>query len=71
LILEVVDGAGYIVYQSTGQWSDSLTVIVACFEIIPTGIIWLIFFPSTFYRNWINKLATLADAAVEGSAHGG
>jgi hypothetical protein len=40
-------------------------------EAIPSGMIWLVFFPPTFYRNWINKPATVVDAAEEGSPHGG
>jgi hypothetical protein len=71
VILEVVEGADYIVYQRTGEWSDSLFVLVGFFEAVPAGIIWLVFFPPTFYRRWINKLATLPDAAEEGSPHGG
>jgi hypothetical protein len=71
LFLEVVDGAQYIAYQSTGQWSDSLTVLVACFEIAPAGIIGLVFFPPTFYQNWINNRATVANSVEGGSSHGG
>ena len=71
VILEVVDGADYIVYQSTGQWSDSLFVLVGLFEAAPAGVIWLVFFPPTFYRNWIYRLATIANAVEEGSADGG
>ena len=71
MILELVNGAEYIVYESTGQWSASLFVLVGFFEAVPAGVIWLVFFPPTFYRNWIYKLATIADAAEEGSPHGG
>jgi hypothetical protein len=71
VILEIVEAADYIVYQSTGQYSDSLFVLVGWLEAVPGGIIWLVFFPPTLYRNWINKLATIADAAEEGSAHDG
>ena len=71
VILEVVEGVDYIVYQSTGQWSDSLFVLTGCFEAVPAGFIWLVFFPPTFYRNWICRLATIADATEEGSPHGG
>jgi hypothetical protein len=71
LILEVVDGAQYIVYQRTGQWFDSLTVLIACLEIAPAGIIWLVFFPPTFYRKWVNRLVANVDAAEEGSPDGG
>jgi hypothetical protein len=71
VILELVNGAEYIVYESTGQWSDSLSLLSGSLEAIPSGMIWLVFFPPTFYRNWINKPATVVDAAEEGSPHGG
>jgi len=63
LILEVVEGADYIVYESTGQWSDSLSVLGGSLDVIPSGIIWLVFFPPAFYRRWIqgSAPATTAD----------
>jgi hypothetical protein len=71
VILELIDGVDYIVYESTGHWSDPLSVLTGWLEVVPGGIIWLVFFPPAFYRNWINKPATVADAAEEGSPHGG
>ncbi len=71
LILEVVDGGQYVVYQRTGQWFDSLTVCIACLEIAPAGVIWLVFFPPTFYRKWVDRLVAIADAPEEGSPDGG
>ena len=71
VVLELVSGAEYIVYESTGQWSDSLSLLSGSLEAIPGGIIWLVFFPPTFYRNWIYRIATVADAAEEGSPNGG
>ena len=71
VILEFVEVADYIAYQSTGQYSDSLFVLVGWLEAVPGGIIWLVFFPPTFYRNWINRIATVADAAEKGSPNGG
>jgi hypothetical protein len=65
LIVEVVEGAEFIVYQSTGQWSDLLTVFVGLFEAVPAGIIWLIFFPPAFYKRWVERAAPAA-TAVEG-----
>jgi hypothetical protein len=62
LILEVVEGAEYIVYESTGQWSDSLTLLSGSLEAIPGGIIWLVFFPPAFYRRWINSNAPVEKA---------
>ena len=71
VIVELVDGAQYIVYESTGQWSDSLRLLVGCLEAVPGVMIWLVFFSPTFYRNWIYRLAIIADAVEEGSPHGG
>ncbi len=71
VILEFVEVADYIVYQSTGQYSDSLFVLVGWLEAVPGGMIWLVFFPPTFYRNWINNRATVADSAEGSSSHGG
>ncbi len=71
VILELVEVADYIVYQSTGQYSDSLFVLVGWLEAVPGGIIWLVFFPPAFYRNWINNRTSVADVAEEGSPHGG
>ena len=71
LIVEVVEGAEYIVYESTGQWSDPLAALVGLFEAVPSGIIWLVFFPPAFYRRWIDRLATVADPAEEELPHGG
>jgi hypothetical protein len=70
-LLELVVVPQDIVYESTGQWSDSLGMFLGWLEFVPVAMIWLVFFPPAFYRNWITKLATVADAAKEGSAHGG
>ncbi len=68
--LEFVEVADYIVYQSTGQYSDSLFVLVGWLEAVPGGIIWLVFFPPAFYRRWVERAAPAA-TAEEGSPHGG
>ncbi len=57
VILEFVEVADYIVYQSTGQYSDSLFVLVGWLEAVPGGIIWLVFFPSAFFRLWVYSAA--------------
>jgi len=71
LILDFVEGAEYIVYESSGQWSDSLSSLVGILEAVPSGIIWLVFFPPAFYRNWLDKLESVPDAAEEGSPDAG
>ena len=37
VILELVNGAEYIVYESTGQWSDSLSLLSGSLEAIQIG----------------------------------
>ena len=71
VILKLVSGAEYIVYESTGQWSDSLSLLSGSLEVIPCGIIWLVFFPPAFYRNWIHNHVIVEDVAQEGSPDGG
>jgi hypothetical protein len=61
-ILEVVEGAEFIVYQSTGQWSDPLAALVGLLEGVPAGIIWLVFFPPVFYRRWVGRAVPAATA---------
>ena len=63
LVVEVVESAEFIVYQSTGQWSDLVTVLVGLFEAAPAGIIWLLFFPPAFYTRWIQGPAPAVTAA--------
>jgi hypothetical protein len=56
-----------IVYESTGRWSDGLGMFVGWLEIVPVVMVWLVFFAPTFYRNWINNRAAVADAAEQDS----
>jgi len=62
LAVEVVEGAEFIVYQSTGQWSDPLAALVGLFEAVPAGVIWLVFFPPSLYQRWIDGAAPVAKA---------
>jgi hypothetical protein len=64
VVLELVDVAQYVVYESTGSWSDSLVVLIGFLETIPGGIAWLIFFPPAFYRRWIDGAAPAAEATA-------
>lgn len=62
VIMEFVDGAQYIVSESTGQLSDFLLVLTGFFEALPAGATWLVFFPPAFYQRWINGNAPVAKA---------
>jgi hypothetical protein len=68
---ELIAIAQNIGYEITQVWSSSVGLVVASLDLSAVGVMWLVFFPPTFYRNWINKLATVADAVAEGSPHGG
>jgi len=41
-------------YQQTGAWSGSVGLAVCWLEIVPVVLIWLVFFPPTGYRRWLN-----------------
>jgi hypothetical protein len=57
-VLELIDTAQYMAYERTGQWSDTLSVMLGCHEFIPGVLIWLAFFPPTAYRRWIEGSAS-------------
>ncbi len=61
----------YAEYETSNQFTQTWDTLYGAVEIVSLVMIWLIFFPPTFYRNWINKPATVADAAEEGSPDGG
>jgi hypothetical protein len=63
--------AMYSDYAATGTfsaWTDSL---LGGLEIGSIVTLWLVFFPPIFYRNWIYRLATVADVAEGNSPDGG
>jgi len=53
MILEGITTASDLVNALTGSWSAHLTFGVAFFEVAPVAVIWLVFFPPSFYRRWI------------------
>jgi len=42
-------------FDATGSFSASMDLIVSGLELIPIICIWLIFFPPTLYRRWIER----------------
>jgi len=60
----------YSEYETTSQFTATWDTLYGVSIIASIVMIWLVFFPPAFYRNWINKVATVADAAGEGSLHG-
>jgi hypothetical protein len=58
LILEVVVTASDLVYALTGQWSESLGMATALFEIFPITVVWFVFFPPSAYRRWVEGAAS-------------
>jgi predicted membrane channel-forming protein YqfA (hemolysin III family) len=61
----------YSEYETTSHFTATWDALYGASIIASLVMIWLVFFPPTFYRNWINRFATLADAAEEGSPDGG
>ncbi len=61
----------YSEYETTSQFTATWDTLIGGFEIVSVTLISLVFFPPALYRNWINKLATVADVAEGGSPHGG
>jgi hypothetical protein len=70
LLMDLVEGAEYMVYEATGRWSEPLSVLEGLFEAVPSGMIWLVFFPPVFYLNWIGSTATVAEPSAGDSSHG-
>jgi hypothetical protein len=55
--LEIVIVVQDIVYLSAGDWSGALGVVNGLLEIVPIGMIWLVFFAPPRYRRWIERAA--------------
>jgi hypothetical protein len=51
--LEIVVVAQDFIYLSAGDWSDVLGVVNGVLEILPIGMMWLVFFSPAGYRRWI------------------
>jgi len=49
-----------IEYEISHRWSVTADVVVAAVEVAAIAMIWLVFFPPAFYRNWIDGVATPA-----------
>ena len=57
----------YSEYETTSQFTATWGALYGASIIASLVMIWLVFFPPIFYRNWIYRLATVADAAADGS----
>jgi hypothetical protein len=61
----------YAEYETSNQFTQTWDTLYGAVEIVSLVMIWLVFFSPTLYRNWINKLSTVADVAGGDSPHGG
>jgi hypothetical protein len=52
-ILEIVIVAQDFVYLNGGVWSGVLGIVNGLLEIVPVGLMWLVFFAPAGYRRWI------------------
>jgi hypothetical protein len=55
--LELVVVAQDFIYLSAGDWSGALGIVNGLLEIVPIGMIWLVFFAPAGYRRWIEGAA--------------
>jgi hypothetical protein len=61
----------YSEYETTSQFTATWDALYGASIIASLVMIWLVFFPPAFYRNWITKLTTIEDAAKESRPHDG
>ncbi len=61
----------YAEYETTNQFTATWDALYGASIIASLVTIWLVFFPPTFYQNWITRLASVVDAAEGSSADGG
>jgi hypothetical protein len=55
--LEIIVVAQDFVYLGAGDWSIALGIANGLLEIVPIGMIWLVFFAPAGYRRWIEGVA--------------
>jgi putative Ca2+/H+ antiporter (TMEM165/GDT1 family) len=55
--LEIVVAVQDFIYLSAGDWSGALGIVNGLLEIVPIGIMLLVFFPPAAYRRWIDSAA--------------
>jgi len=51
--LEIVLVVQDFIYLSLGDWSGGLGIVHGALEVVPVGMIWLVFFAPAGYRRWI------------------
>ena len=52
-ILEIILVMQDFIYLSAGGWSGALGIVNGLLEIVPIGMMWLVFFPPAVYRRLI------------------
>ncbi len=45
------------IYLSVGDWSGALGIVHGVLEVVPVGMIWLVFFAPAGYRRWVEGAA--------------
>ena len=55
--LEIVLVIQDFIYLSAGDWSGALGIVNGLLEIVPIGMMWLVFFTPARYRRWIEGAA--------------
>jgi hypothetical protein len=65
MVYEFAAVVQHIEYEVTQVWSAPMDAVEGALELTAIALIWLVFFPPTFYRRWIEG-AALAATAEEG-----
>ncbi len=56
-VLEILVVVQVFVYVNLGAWSLPLGIANGLLELLPMGLLWLVFFPPAAYRRWIEGAA--------------
>jgi hypothetical protein len=62
VVLQFVVVIQSIEYELIHRWSASMDSVVGAIELATIAMFWLVLFPPTFYRRWINGAAPVARA---------
>jgi hypothetical protein len=52
----------YFEFEREAHFSSAMDAFVGLFEISTIGVIWLVFFPPAFYRNWFSDSEPIPEA---------
>jgi hypothetical protein len=45
----------YVEYETTRQWGGFMGALVGFFEVVPVSVVWFVFHPPGFHRDWVDR----------------